>query len=74
MARAHEPTRASQDVAPAPPRAPTPAPAPDRAPAPPRATPTPAIGRSVREVPVDERPRERLAMRGVGGLTAAELI
>ncbi|MBA3235627.1 MAG: hypothetical protein H0T59_06515, partial [Chloroflexi bacterium] len=35
--------------------------------------PRPA-GRAIREVPVDERPRERLAKRGVGGLTAAELI
>ena len=31
-------------------------------------------GRAIREVPVGERPRERLAMRGVGGLTSAELI
>src|SRR6185369_9406248 len=31
-------------------------------------------GRAIREVPVQERPRERLAMRGAGGLTAAELI
>ncbi len=31
-------------------------------------------GRAIREVPVAERPRERLALRGVGGLTAAELI
>ena len=31
-------------------------------------------GRRIREMPVDERPRERLAARGVGGLTAAELI
>jgi len=30
--------------------------------------------RAIREVPADERPRERLAMRGVGGLSAAELI
>ena len=31
-------------------------------------------GRAIRELPAAERPRERLAMRGVGGLTAAELI
>ena len=31
-------------------------------------------GRAIRELPATERPRERLAMRGVGGLTAAELI
>src|SRR6476659_10505257 len=31
-------------------------------------------GHSIREVPVMERPRERLATRGVGGLTTAELI
>jgi DNA repair protein RadC len=31
-------------------------------------------GRAIREVPPDERPRERLAMRGSGGLSAAELI
>ena len=31
-------------------------------------------GRAIREVPLTERPRERLAMRGVGGLTSAELI
>ena len=30
-------------------------------------------GRALREVPVAERPRERLALRGPGGLTAAEL-
>jgi len=33
-----------------------------------------APGRSIRELPVTERPRERLAQRGPGGLTAAELI
>jgi len=33
-----------------------------------------AAGRAIREVPLAERPRERLAMRGVGGLTSAELI
>jgi DNA repair protein RadC len=32
------------------------------------------IGRAIREMPATERPRERLAMRGPGGLTAAELI
>ncbi len=31
-------------------------------------------GRVIREVPLAERPRERLALRGVGGLTSAELI
>jgi DNA repair protein RadC len=31
-------------------------------------------GHAIREVPVAERPRERLAQRGPGGLTAAELI
>lgn len=31
-------------------------------------------GHAIREVPVAERPRERLAQRGAGGLTAAELI
>jgi DNA repair protein RadC len=33
-----------------------------------------ARGRAIRELPVAERPRERLALRGAGGLTAAELI
>ena len=33
-----------------------------------------AAGRAIREVPVDERPRERLAARGAAGLTTAELI
>jgi DNA repair protein RadC len=31
-------------------------------------------GRAIRELPADERPRERLALRGAGGLSAAELI
>ena len=31
-------------------------------------------GRAIRELPADERPRERLAMRGAGGLSSAELI
>ena len=31
-------------------------------------------GRAIREVPLTERPRERLAMRGLGGLTSAELV
>src|SRR5258705_2011205 len=31
-------------------------------------------GRAIREIPAMERPRERLASRGVGGLSAAELI
>jgi DNA repair protein RadC len=39
----------------------------DHASAPPR-------GRAIREIPATERPRERLAMRGAGGLSAAELI
>lgn len=34
----------------------------------------PPAGRAIREVPVTERPRERLAQRGPGGLTSAELI
>jgi DNA repair protein RadC len=34
----------------------------------------PPVGRSIRELPVAERPRERLALRGAGGLSAAELI
>jgi len=34
----------------------------------------PARGRAIRELPAAERPRERLALRGAGGLTAAELI
>ena len=36
--------------------------------------PSPIAGRAIREVPLAERPRERLALRGVGGLTSAELI
>jgi DNA repair protein RadC len=32
------------------------------------------VGRPLREVPAAERPRERLALRGAGGLTSAELI
>ncbi|HEY6012532.1 MAG TPA: UPF0758 domain-containing protein, partial [Candidatus Limnocylindrales bacterium] len=36
--------------------------------------PEPAAGRAIRELPLAERPRERLALRGVGGLTSAELI
>ncbi len=31
-------------------------------------------GRAIREVPLNDRPRERLAMRGLGGLTSAELV
>ncbi|MEO8207929.1 MAG: DNA repair protein RadC [Chloroflexota bacterium] len=34
----------------------------------------PARGRTLREMPADERPRERLALRGAGGLTSAELV
>ena len=33
-----------------------------------------ARGRSIREMPAAERPRERLELRGAAGLTAAELI
>jgi DNA repair protein RadC len=33
-----------------------------------------AVGRAIREVPADERPRERLAARGAAGLATAELI
>ncbi len=36
--------------------------------------PAPSSGRAIREIPLGERPRERLALRGVGGLTSAELI
>src|SRR5260370_27220909 len=35
---------------------------------------TPVVGRAIREVPIAEHPRERLALRGAGGLTSAELI
>jgi DNA repair protein RadC len=35
---------------------------------------TPQRGRAIREVPLAERPRERLALRGAAGLTTAELI
>ncbi len=34
----------------------------------------PGAGRVIRELPADERPRERLALRGAGGLSSAELI
>jgi hypothetical protein len=33
-----------------------------------------ATGRAIRELPVAERPRERLLLRGAAGLSAAELI
>jgi DNA repair protein RadC len=33
-----------------------------------------SLGRRMREVPATERPRERLALRGPGGLSSAELI
>ena len=36
--------------------------------------PVPAGGRRLREMPADERPRERLARRGPAGLSAAELV
>jgi DNA repair protein RadC len=39
-----------------------------------RSVPRPGSGHAIRELPVAERPRERLAQRGPGGLTAAELI
>ena len=32
------------------------------------------MGRAIREIPPNERPRERLALRGASGLTSAELI
>ncbi len=32
------------------------------------------VGRAIRELPATERPRERLALRGAAGLTAAELL
>jgi len=32
------------------------------------------VGRAIREIPASERPRERLALRGPGGLSAGELI
>ena len=35
---------------------------------------TPPRGRAIREVPLAERPRERLALRGAAGLATAELI
>ena len=35
---------------------------------------SPHAGRTIRELPATERPRERLALRGAGGLTAAELV
>lgn len=34
----------------------------------------PRVGRAIREIPPAERPRERLAQRGAGGLTSAELL
>ena len=37
-------------------------------------TDEPAHGRAIRELPAAERPRERLALRGAAGLTAAELL
>src|SRR5688572_10094945 len=43
-------------------------------PARPRSRAMAVPGRAIREVPLTERPRERLAMRGVGGLNSAELI
>ncbi len=46
---------------------------PDRA-GPPAAREAPVSRRAIRELPATERPRERLALRGAGGLTTAELI
>ena len=40
----------------------------------PLATAARGRSRALRELPADERPRERLALRGAGGLSAAELI
>jgi DNA repair protein RadC len=37
-------------------------------------TPSRRRSRAIREIPAEERPRERLAARGAGGLTAAELV
>jgi DNA repair protein RadC len=37
-------------------------------------SPSPTRGHVIRELPEAERPRERLALRGAGGLTSAELI
>ena len=34
----------------------------------------PRPGRAIRELPADERPRERLQLRGAAGLTSAELV
>ena len=39
-----------------------------------RSVPRPGNGHAIRELPAAERPRERLAQRGPGGLTAPELI
>ena len=39
-----------------------------------RPGPCAASGHAIRELPAAERPRERLALRGPGGLTTAELI
>jgi DNA repair protein RadC len=33
-----------------------------------------SLARTIREIPADERPRERLALRGAAGLSSAELI
>ena len=41
---------------------------------PPGDAPARGSGRAIRELPIAERPRERLALRGAGGLTSAELI
>ena len=40
----------------------------------PRAHSAQPVGRSVRELPLEERPRERLERRGAAGLSNAELI
>ncbi len=41
---------------------------------PPHRTLARRVGRTLRELPEAERPRERLALRGAGGLNSAELI
>src|SRR6478672_11767378 len=48
--------------------------APDAEPSGGRPVSVPLPGRAIREVPLGERPRERLAARGAAGLTTAELI
>ena len=45
-----------------------------QAPVPDRGSSAPERGRAIREIPAAERPRERLALRGPGGLSTAELV